>query len=138
MSRSSGIHEFRHFFFYRNSHWQNAGLLISIDIEKFAEGRLNRPHAIAQLVEPVAPKLLDRRNLFGFTVLALNVFPERGDVKTTQHCRPNIGEIDPVVYVDTEQILAERALPALLACNRHTLLEGDGPRNNFGVIRHVE
>ena len=53
-------------------------------------------------MEPTAPKPLDRRNLFGLTDLALDIFPERGDVKTAQHRGPDIGEIDPVVHVDTD------------------------------------
>jgi hypothetical protein len=75
----TGVHGFHHFFFFwRNAHRQNASLLISIDTKKFAEGRFNRSQGIAQFVEPVAPKLLDRRNLFGFTDLALDVFSDAG------------------------------------------------------------
>src|SRR5580658_5606209 len=55
---SSGVHRFQHLFFFRNAHRQNASLLISIDIKKFAKGRINRSHGIAQFVEPIAPKLL--------------------------------------------------------------------------------
>src|SRR5260370_2441381 len=122
---SSGVHEFQRLLVYWNSHRQNASLFISINIKNFAEGRLNRSHGIAHFVEPVAPKLLDRRNLFGLTDLALDVFPERGDVKTTHHCRPNIGEIDLVVHIDAEKILAESAFLTVLACSGDALLEGD-------------
>jgi hypothetical protein len=85
-----------------------------VDVEKFAECRLNRSHGIAQFLEPVAPELLDRRYVVGLTDLAQDVSPQRGKVKAAQHRAADIREIDPVVDIDTEQILAERAFPPSL------------------------
>ena len=47
---SSSIYQFQHFIICRSSHRQNAGLLSSIDTEKFAEGRLDHAYGIAHFV----------------------------------------------------------------------------------------
>ena len=134
----SGDDELGRLFCCRNFHRQNACLLIAIDIEKFAKGRLDGSHRIAQLIEPVAPELLDRRYVVSLTNLAQDVFPQRGKVKAAQHGAPGIAELDLFVHIDTEEVLAERALLAILGGKAYTLLEGDGARKNFGVIRQLQ
>jgi hypothetical protein len=77
MDRSTlvrSIHEFQLSFVRRNLHWQNASLLISVDIKKFAESRLNRSHRCQNVTsdssiftEPCARQSA-RQSISGLTV----------------------------------------------------------------------
>ena len=73
------------------------------------------PLRIAHFVQPLAPKLIYCRHLFGVANLALDVFAKRRDIKAAQHGGAGVGQVDLVVDIDTHKILAERYLAALFA-----------------------
>src|SRR4051812_34973586 len=96
----SGLRCFLKRFRTRQPHWQNSSLLIPIDGEKLPEDRFHHPYGTAHLMEPLAPELLNGRNLSGVTDLAQDIFAERRYVETTHHRGSNVRQIDSVIQVD--------------------------------------
>src|SRR4051812_40268672 len=94
--RRSGVDGVEHVFRRRDTHRQYSGFLFGVDIQDFAEGRFHGSHGIAQFVKPIAPELLDRRNLFGLSNLALDISAERGYVEAAEHGGARVDEIDTV------------------------------------------
>src|SRR4051794_37807569 len=115
-------------------HGENASLFGSVEIEEFPDARLNRADRGAHLMEPSAPELLDRRDLFCLPNLALKVFPKSGQIEATKHGRARLGEIDLVIDVNAQEIFAKGALFAFFIVAANSFLECEGARKNMRVV----